>query len=195
MKSKINTLEEYNQAYKESVEQPEQFWSAIAENFSWKKKWDKVLDWSFNPFHATWFEGAELNITENCLDRHLATKGDDVAFVWEPNNPTSENRTLTYKELHSEVCKTANMLKQLGVTKGDRICIYMPMIPEAAIAMLACARIGAIHSVVFAGFSAQSLIDRINDAACKLVITSDGANRGDKTIRLKDIVDEAVPEY
>jgi len=194
MASKINTLEEYHQAYQESVEQPEQFWAAIAENFTWRKKWDKVLDWSFNPFHATWFEGAELNITENCLDRHLATKGDDVAFVWEPNNPTSENRTLTYKELHIEVCKTANMLKQLGVTKGDRICIYMPMIPEAAIAMLACARIGAIHSVVFAGFSAQSLIDRVNDATCKLVITSDGANRGDKTIRLKDIVDEAVPQ-
>ncbi len=188
----ISTFEEYKAEYKRSVEQPEQFWSEVAEDFEWKKKWNTVLDGNFEQVNIKWFDGAELNITENCLDRNLKEKGNQTAIIWEPNDPNEKFRTLTYKELHAEVCRFANALKNLGVNKGDRICIYMPMIPEGAIAMLACARIGAIHSVVFAGFSAASLIDRINDSQCSFVITADAVYRGEKKIELKKIVDEAL---
>ena len=192
MSTRIHSFEEYKSAYAKSVNDPEQFWTDIASEFEWIKPWKKVLDWNFDAFNVKWFEGAQLNITENCLDRHLATRGDQIAILWEPNNPEKHNRHLTYRQLHTEVCKAANMLKHQGVKKGDRVCIYMPMVPETAIAMLACARIGAIHSVVFAGFSAQSLADRINDATCSIVLTADGVFRGSKAIGLKDIVDEAL---
>lgn len=192
MIQKINSIEEYHTEYQKSVKNPEQFWAEKADTFTWKKKWDKVLDFDLSKPEMKWFEGAELNITENCLDRHLATRGNQTAIIWEPNDPNEANKELTYKELHEAVCKYANVLKKHGAKKGDRICIYMPMVPEAAIAILACARIGAIHSVVFAGFSAQSLSDRINDATCSMVLTSDGAYRGNKTIPLKNIVDEAL---
>jgi acetyl-CoA synthetase len=192
MNSRIRTLEEYHKAYRESVEHPEKFWANIAEEFVWRKSWNKVLDWNFDGFDVKWFHGAQLNITENCLDRHLEERGNQVAILWEPNNPGEASKKITYKQLHEEVCKASNMLKNLGVEKGDRVCIYMPMVPEAAISMLACARIGAIHSIVFAGFSAQSLADRINDSLCKFVITADGAHRGAKDISLKEIVDEAL---
>ncbi|MFM9055210.1 MAG: acetate--CoA ligase, partial [Bacteroidota bacterium] len=189
---RIKSLEEYHKQYIESVENPERFWASVADSFQWKRKWDRVLQWDFKSFDVKWFDGAQLNITENCLDRHLAERGDKTAILWEPNNPNLHSRNLSYRQLHSEVCRTANMLKQSGVKKGDRVCIYMPMVPEAAISLLACARIGAIHSVVFAGFSAQSLADRINDAQCKVVLTADGVYRGAKPIILKDIVDEAL---
>lgn len=192
MNFRIHTLEDYKNAYEQSVLKPEEFWASIAGNFEWKKTWEKVLSWDFNTFDVKWFEGAMLNITENCLDRHLETQGDKTAILWEPNNDEHPGRQLTYRQLHAEVCRTANMLKKLGVKKGDRVCIYMPMVPEAAISILACARIGAIHSVVFAGFSAQSLSDRINDAGCSIVITADGVYRGAKPIVLKSIVDEAL---
>ncbi len=192
MNSRIRNQEEYHKAYQESVENPEKFWANIADEFVWRKPWNKVLDWNFNAFDVKWFEGGQLNITENCLDRHLEERGNQVAILWEPNDPKQEAKKITYKQLHEDVCKAANMLKKLGVEKGDRICIYMPMVPEAAITMLACARIGAIHSIVFAGFSAQSLADRINDSLCKFVITADGAHRGAKDICLKEIVDEAL---
>ena len=164
----------------------------VAENFTWKKKWDKVLDWNFKEPRVRWFDGAKLNITENCLDRHLADKGDQPAIIWEPNDPRDKNRILTYKELYIEVCRFVQVLKNNGVKKGDRVCIYMPMIPELAIAVLACARMGAIHSVVFGGFSAQSIADRIEDAKCRVVITADGGNSGSKEIRLKATIDEAL---
>jgi len=192
MKSFIRTFEEYTAAYAKSIHEPEKFWAEIAEEFQWMKSWETVLEWNFDGFDVKWFKGAVLNITENCLDRHLETRGDQIAIQWEPNNPEKHNRHITYRQLHAEVCKAANMLLQEGITKGDRVCIYMPMVPEAAIAMLACARIGAVHSVVFAGFSAQSLSDRINDSGCKMVITADGAFRGAKSIGLKEIVDEAL---
>ena len=192
MNHRITSMAEYQSAYKESVENPENFWESIAENFSWKKKWDKVLSWNFDEFDVKWFDGAQVNISENCLDRHLEERDDQTAIIWESNNPEVAARHITYRRLHSDVCKTANMLKQQGVKKGDRVCIYLPMVPEAAMAMLACARIGAIHSIVFAGFSAQSLSDRINDSDCKLVLTSDGAFRGPKAIGLKEIVDDAI---
>ncbi len=189
---RIKTQADYESAYKKSIEQPEQFWSGIAENFSWYKKWDKVVDWNFKDYNVKWFEGASLNITENCIDRHLPKKANDVAFIWESNNQEQKNRVITYQELHDDVCRVANTLKKMGVVKGDRVCIYLPMVPEAVYAMLACARIGAIHSVVFAGFSASSLAGRIQDCDCKIVITSDGAYRGNKTIDLKAVVDEAL---
>lgn len=189
---RIHTLEEYNTAYKKSVEQPETFWGDIAENFTWHKKWSKVVDWDFKDYKVKWFDGGTLNITENCIDRHLPKKAKDVAFIWESNHEDKVSREITYQELHDEVCRTANALKKLGVRKGDRVCIYLPMIPEAVYSMLACARIGAIHSVVFAGFSANSLSDRIQDSDCKVVITSDGSYRGDKSINLKNVVDEAL---
>lgn len=191
----INSVDQYNAAYKNSVENPEGFWSEIAEKFLWKKKWDEVLSWSFTGKEAPqikWFEGAKLNITENCLDRHLDSMGDVPAIIWEPNDPEESHRVLTYRQLHQKVCTFANVLKNNGAKKGDRICIYMGMIPELAIAVLACARIGAIHSVVFGGFSAQSIADRINDAECSLVITCDGAYRGTKTIPLKSVIDDAL---
>jgi acetyl-CoA synthetase len=192
MSNRIRTFEEYNKEYKNSLANPEQFWADKASEFQWKKKWDKVLDWDFIKPDVKWFVGGKLNITENCLDRHLASKGDQIAIIWEPNDPKEEKVTLTYKELHSKVCSFANVLKNNGAKKGDRICLYMPMVPELAIAVLACARIGAIHSVVFAGFSASSLADRIIDAESNIVVTSDGAYRGNKEIAVKKIVDEAV---
>lgn len=192
MSIKINSLEEYNSLYKQSVDNPEQFWENIAHTFTWRKKWDKVLDWNFEEPNIKWFEGGKLNITENCLDRHLSTKGNQTAIIWEPNNPADEVIKLTYTELHQKVCEFANVLKNNGAKKGDRICLYMPMVPELAIAVLACARIGAIHSVVFAGFSAKALADRINDATCNIVLCSDEAFRGSKIIPIKSIVDNAL---
>lgn len=192
MIKKYDSLDEYQKAYDKSVADPEGFWAEKASGFNWKKKWDKVLEWNFDEPKVEWFKGAKLNITENCLDRHLATRGDQVAFIWEPNDPKEANKSLTYKELHAEVCRFANVLKKNGVQKGDRVCLYMPMIPELAIAVLACARLGAVHSVVFAGFSASALSDRINDAKAKVVLTSDGAYRGNKNIPVKAVVDEAV---
>ncbi len=188
----ITSIEQYQQEYKYSIENPEAFWAEQADNFVWKKKWDKVLDWNFEEPNVKWFSGGKLNITENCLDRHLLNKGNQVAIIWEPNNPNETSRKITYKELHIEVCRFANVLKSNGAKKGDRICLYMPMIPELAIAVLACARIGAIHSVVFAGFSFKSLSDRINDANCNIVVTADGAYRGAKDIPLKSVIDEAL---
>ena len=188
----IKSLEEYQTVYRQSVEDPEGFWAGVAGHFSWHRKWDKVLDWNFDGPEVKWFSGAQLNITENCLDRHLAERGDQPAIVWEPNDPEEAYRILSYKELHFKVCQFANVLKNNGIKKGDRICIYMPMVPELAIAILACARIGAIHSVVFGGFSAQSIADRIQDAQCNLVITSDGAYRGNKDIPLKSVIDDAL---
>lgn len=192
MAYKINNLQEYQAEYAASVKDPEAFWTKQADRFQWKKKWDRVLDWNFSEPDVKWFSGGQLNISENCLDRHLKDKGDKVAFYWEPNEVSEAGRTITYKQLHAEVCRFSNVLKSLGAKKGERICIYMPMIPEVVVAVLACARIGAVHSVVFAGFSASSLSDRINDAKADIVITSDGSFRGNKTIAIKDIVDEAL---
>ncbi|PIE48791.1 MAG: acetate--CoA ligase [Flavobacteriales bacterium] len=191
----IKTLEEYFHVYRKSVRNPESFWEEIAEeHFIWRKKWDKVLEWDFTKPEIKWFKGAKLNITENCIDRHLLTKGNKTAIIFEPNNPDEEAEHITYKELSKRVNKYANVLKQEGVKKGDRVCIYLPMIPELAIALLACARIGAIHSVVFAGFSSSALASRINDCDCKVVLTSDGSYRGSKTIDLKGIVDKALED-
>jgi len=188
----ISSFEEYQNQYDFSVENPEAFWTEVANDFLWKKKWDNVLEWDFHQPEVKWFEGGKLNITENCLDRHLFSRANQTAIIWEPNNPAEASQYITYQELFMRVCRVANMLKAQGVKKGDRVCIYMPMIPEVTYAMLACARIGAVHSVVFAGFSAGALIDRINDAGCKLVLTTDGAYRGDKIIDLKSIIDEAL---
>ncbi len=192
MTFQIKSITEYNQAYKKSIDQPEEFWGEIADNFYWRKKWDKVLNWDFKTPNIKWYEGAKLNITENCLDRHLEENGNQPAIIWEPNDPEEHHRILTYSQLHQQVCLFANALKNNGAKKGDRICIYMPMVPELAIAVLACARIGAIHSVVFGGFSAQSIADRINDATCSLVITADGGFRGAKDIPLKNVIDDAL---
>ena len=190
----IKSFDQYEKEYQRSVEQPEAFWAEHADRFIWRKKWQQVVDWSFTDYYAKWFVGGQLNITENALDRHLATRGDKPAIIWEPNDPNDEGRTLTYNELYAQVCRFANVLKANGIQKGDRVCLYMPMIPELAIATLACARVGAVHSVVFGGFSAQSLSDRINDSACKILVTSDGAFRGNKEIALKDIADEALAQ-
>lgn len=192
MSFQIKNFEEYQDAYKRSVENPEQFWGDIADNFFWKRKWNNVLNWNFSEPNIKWFEGGKLNITENCLDRHIYQNGDKPAIIWEPNDPSEAHRILTYKQLLNKVEQFANVLKNNNVRKGDRVCIYLPMVPELVIAVLACARIGAIHSVVFGGFSAQSIADRINDAECKLVITSDGGFRGSKTLELKSIVDDAL---
>jgi len=189
----IKHLEEYFQVYRKSVREPENLWEEIAEeHFLWRKKWDKVLSWDFTKPEVKWFEGAQLNITENCLDRHLVIRGDKTAILFEPNNPDEPAQHISYKQLFERVNQCANVLKDLGIKKGDRVCIYLPMIPELAYAVLACARIGAIHSVVFAGFSATALATRINDSDCKMVITSDGSYRGDKTVNLKGIVDDAL---
>ncbi|ERJ60594.1 acetate--CoA ligase [Sphingobacterium paucimobilis] len=192
MSFQIKNFEEYQDAYKRSVDNPEQFWGEIADNFFWKRKWNNVLNWNFTEPNIKWFDGGKLNITENCLDRHIYKNGDTPAIIWEPNDPSEAHRILTYKQLLSKVEQFANVLKNNNVRKGDRVCIYLPMVPELVIAVLACARIGAIHSVVFGGFSAQSIADRINDAECKLVITSDGGFRGTKTLELKSIVDDAL---
>ena len=189
----IKHLEEYFQVYRKSVRHPEVFWEEIAEeNFVWRKKWNKVLSYDFKKPEFKWFEGAKLNITENCIDRHLFTRADKTAILFEPNDPKEPAQHITYRELSSRVNKMANVLKSKGITKGDRVCIYLPMIPELAVATLACARIGAVHSVVFAGFSSTAIATRINDSECKMVITSDGSYRGSKSIDLKCIVDEAL---
>jgi len=192
MNLQVKSFEEYQQAYQLSVDNPEVFWANIAEHFTWKKKWDRVLDWNFSEPKMEWFGGAKLNITENCLDRHLENNGDDIAIIWESNDPNEPSRNISYRELHQQVCTFSNVLKQNGAKKGDRICLYMPMIPELEVAVLACARIGAIHSVVFGGFSAQSISDRIQDAQCNIVVTADGSFRGNKEICLKNIMDEAL---
>jgi acetyl-CoA synthetase len=188
----IGSLEEYKQQYELSVQNPEGFWEGIANHFQWQQKWDKTLEWEFESPNVRWFKGAKLNITENCLDRHLETRGNKLALIWEPNDPKERFVRMTYRELHEEVCKAANVLKSKGIKKGDRVAIYMPMIPELTIAVLACARIGAVHSVVFAGFSAHALADRVNDSSCKMVITADGIYRGAKEIPCKGVVDEAL---
>ncbi len=189
----IKHLEEYYQVYRKSIREPENFWEEVAEeHFLWYKKWENVLSWDFSKPKVKWFEGAKLNITVNCIDRHLTTNGNKTAILFEPNDPNEAAEHITYRELHRRVCQFANVLKDKGVEKGDRVCIYLPMIPELAIATLACARIGAVHSVVFAGFSSTALATRINDSSCKMVITSDGSFRGSKTIDLKGIVDEAL---
>jgi acetyl-CoA synthetase len=188
----ITSLEEYEEAYEKSIQQPEAFWGEIAENFSWKKKWDSVLNWNFQEPKVEWFKGASLNITENCLDRHLENFGDRPAIIWEPNDPEEHHRVLTYKDLHKKVCQFAHVLENNGVKKGDPVCIYMGMIPELAIAVLACARIGAIHSVIFGGFSAQSIADRLLDAKAEFIVTCDGAFRGQKDIPLKSVIDDAL---
>ena len=182
----IKHLEEYYQVYRKSVREPENFWEEIAEeHFMWQKKWDKVLSWDFSKPEVKWFEGAQLNITENCIDRHLSTRGHKTAILFEPNDPSEDAEHITYNQLHERVNQFANVLKAQGIQKGDRVCIYLPMIPELAISLLACARIGAIHSVVFAGFSATALSTRINDSDCKIVLTSDGSYRGAKNYRFK----------
>ena len=191
----IKNLEEYFQVYRKSVRNPSHFWEEIAEeNFLWRKHWDKVFTWDKENSKVTWFEGAKLNITENCIDRHLLSNGDKTAILFEPNSTDEAAEHITYKQLHQRVNKMANVLKSKGIQKGDRVCIYLPMIPELAVALLACARIGAIHSVVFAGFSSNALASRINDSNCKLLITSDGSFRGNKSIDLKGIVDEALSQ-
>lgn len=189
---KINSFEDYQEKYALSVENPEQFWEGVANEFQWKKKWDKVLEWNFTEPNVQWFKGATLNITENMLDRHLEKRGNKLALIWEPNDPKQRFVRYTYRELYEQVCQFANALKAQGVQKGDRVIIYMPMIPELSIAVMACARIGAIHSVVFAGFSSNALYDRMEDAQPKVVITADGLNRGAKQIPLKRVVDEAL---
>lgn len=189
---RIRTQEDYQKAYQESVDQPEQFWAKVADTFVWQKPYDKVLEWEFETPDIKWFQGGRINMSENCLDRHIETQPEKTAIIWEPNDPNDDTIKWTYRELHERVCKFANVLKASGIQKGDRVCIYMPMVPHLAVALLACSRIGAIHSVVFAGFSAQSLADRINDSSCKLVLTTDGAFRGHKEIDIKGIVDEAI---
>lgn len=188
----IKTLEQYHQVYKESIEHPEKFWSDIAMHFRWKKHFDQVTTWNFKDPKVSWFQGGKLNITENCIDRWAELQPDAPAIIWESNDPEEHHRILSYKELLYKVNQFAHVLKNNGANKGDRICIYMPMVPELAIAVLACARIGAIHSVVFGGFSAQSIADRINDAACNIVITADGGYRGNKEVPLKSVMDDAL---
>ncbi|MEI2739042.1 MAG: acetate--CoA ligase [Chitinophagaceae bacterium] len=188
----ITSLEQYQKDYKRSVEEPEAFWAEVAENFQWRKKWDKVLEWNFKEPKVEWFRGGKLNITENCIDRHLKTMGDKPAIIWEPNNPEERTRVVTYERLHKRVCQFAQVLINNGVKKGDRVCIYMGMVPELAYAVLGCARIGAIHSVIFGGFSAQSIADRLDDAKAEFIITCDGAYRGAKDIPLKSVIDDAL---
>ncbi len=190
----LTSLAEYQAAYSKSLSDPENFWSELAEGFTWRKKWTRVLEWDFRKPEVKWFIGGRLNITENCIDRHLPARAGQTALLWESNNPNEASKKITYQQLSEHVARVGNALKAHGVQKGDRVCIYMPMIPEVAYAILGCARIGAVHSVVFAGFSAGSLVDRITDSGCKVVLTADGAFRGDKKIDLKAIVDEALPK-
>ncbi|MGB5322319.1 acetate--CoA ligase [Lutimonas sp.] len=193
MKSlQISTFKEYKEKYEQSISDPEGFWSEVAEHFQWKRKWDKVLEWDFSKPEIKWFQGAKLNITENCLDRHLETIGNKTAIIWEPNDPDEESRYISYRQLYVKVSRFANVLKNNGIKKGDRVCLYMPMIPELAIAMLACARIGAVHSIVFAGFSSSALSSRINDSKCKMLITANEVYRGTKPINLKKVCDQAL---
>ncbi|SIS70686.1 acetyl-coenzyme A synthetase [Filimonas lacunae] len=188
----IRSMEEYEDTYQQSVKNPENFWANIASNFHWRRRWDKVLEWNFTEPSVKWFSGGKLNITENCIDRHLEKLGNRPAIIWEPNDPDEYHRIITYKDLYLKVCQVANVLKNNGVKKGDRVCIYMGMIPELAISVLACARIGAVHSVIFGGFSAQSIADRLQDAKAEYIITSDGAFRGQKDIPLKSVIDDAL---
>ncbi|RYE01801.1 MAG: acetate--CoA ligase [Sphingobacteriales bacterium] len=188
----ITSLEQYHEDYRRAAEDPEGFWAGVAGQFSWRKKWDRVLNWNFRDPHVEWFAGGKLNITENCIDRHLESKGEQPAFIWEPNNPEERVRVVTYNRLHKRVCQFAQVLTNLGVKKGDRVCIYMGMVPELAYAVLGCARIGAIHSVIFGGFSAQSIADRLEDAQAEYIVTCDGAYRGDKVIPLKNVIDDAL---
>ncbi len=189
----IQSLEEYSNQYRKSIEKPEEFWADLAANhFQWKAPWTEVLDWDFTKPEVNWFKNAKLNITENCIDRHLESKGDQTAILFEPNDPNEQAQHISYRALYQAVNKMANVLKDQGVKKGDRVCIYLPMIPELAYTVLACARIGAIHSVVFAGFSSTALATRINDCDARIVITADGSFRGSKTIDLKGIGDEAL---
>lgn len=188
----IKSFEEYQKAYQESITNPAAFWEDKAHSFQWHKKWETVLEHNFDEAHFSWFAGGQLNIIENCLDRHLQTQPDKTALIWEPNDPKAPSKTFTYRTLHEEVCKMANVLKLHGIEKGDRVCFYMPMVPELAIGVLACARVGAVHSVVFAGFSASALADRIHDASCKMVICSDFNQRGAKNIPVKAVVDQAI---
>ena len=188
----ITSLQQYHEDYNTSINDPEGFWGNVAENFLWRKKWDKVLEWNFKEPSIEWFAGGKLNITENCIDRHLKTMGDKPAIIWEPNNPDDRVRVVTYDRLHKRVCQFAQVLKNNGVKKGDRVCIYMGMVPELAYAVLGCARIGAIHSVIFGGFSAQSIADRLDDAGAEFIVTCDGAYRGEKVIPLKSVIDDAL---
>src|SRR5688572_15990084 len=192
MSHRITTFNQYQQEYQRSVENPEAFWAEIAEDFIWRKKWDKVLEWNFKEPNVKWFINGKLNITENCIDRHLKKLGEQPAIIWEPNDPSEKNRIISYNELHKQVCLFAQVLKNNGVKKGDRVCIYMGMIPELAFAVLGCARIGAIHSVIFGGFSAQSISDRLEDAKAEYIVTCDGAYRGGKDITLKAVIDDAL---
>ncbi|HOZ74024.1 MAG TPA: acetate--CoA ligase [Flavobacterium sp.] len=190
---KINNLEQYFKHYNKSIREPRKFWGKIAEeNFTWYQHWDKVVEFNMAEAEIKWFTDAKVNIVKNCIDRHLARRGNKTAIIFEPNDPKEEAQHITYNELHVRVSKMANVLREQGIKKGDRVCIYLPMIPELAVAVLACARIGAIHSVVFAGFSASAVASRIDDSECKMVITSDGGFRGNKSIDLKGIVDEAL---
>ena len=188
----LKTFEEYKEAYQKSIEDPEGFWGDVAQHFYWRQPWNKVLNWNFTEPKVEWFAGGKLNLTENCIDRHLETMGEEPAIIWEPNNPEDRVRIVTYNRLHKRVCQFAQVLKNNGVKKGDRVCIYMGMVPELAYAVLGCARIGAIHSVVFGGFSAQSIADRLEDAQAEYVVTADGAYRGEKVIPLKDVIDDAL---
>ncbi|GLR15741.1 acetate--CoA ligase [Portibacter lacus] len=192
MTHQIKDLADYKKTYEHSIKNPEAFWESEAESFTWMKKWDKVLEWNFDEPKIEWFKGAKLNITVNCLDRHIKDRGDQTALLWEANDPSEPSKHISYSELLGKVCQCANALKELGIGKGDRVVFYMPMVPELAIGVLACARIGAIHSVVFAGFSAQALADRVDDAQAKMIICSDYNNRGAKHIAVKDVVDEAM---
>src|SRR5260221_6174167 len=192
MENRISNFNDYREPYRKSVEEREACGGGIGEELTGKKKWNKVMEANFHKPEGKWFIGGKLNITENCIDRHLPKRANQTAIIWEPNDPNDKPLHITYKELLDRVSRVGNMLKAQGIKKGDRVCIYLPMIPELAYAVLACARIGAVHSVVFAGFSAGSLTDRINDSGCKLILTADGAFRGDKKIELKSIVDEAL---
>ncbi|MFZ4613077.1 MAG: acetate--CoA ligase [Bacteroidia bacterium] len=193
MKNKIpNSFLEYQKIYEDSIDEPEKFWEEIADSFTWRKKWDKTLEWNFKTAQTNWFLNGKLNITENCLDRNLKENGDKIAFYFEENEDTPSLKSITYNELFEQVCQLSNYLKSIGINKGDKVCLYMPMIPELAISVLACARIGAVHSVIFGGFSATAISDRIQDCDAKLVITTDGAYRGNKTIPMKSTVDEAL---
>ena len=192
---KIKNLEQYFKHYKKSIREPQKFWGRVAsENFNWYQQWEKVVEYDMADARVEWFKGAKVNIVKNCIDRHLAKRGDKTAIIFEPNNPDESALHISYNELHERVCKMANVLRDQGIKKGDRVCIYLPMIPELAVSVLACARIGAVHSVVFAGFSSSALASRINDCECKMVITSDGSYRGNKTVDLKGIVDEALQQ-
>ena len=194
MSQKIQSLSEYFQEYQESIQQPEEFWSRIAKNFHWKKTWDSVLSWNFEGPEVKWFENAQLNITENIFERQLSTHGEKTAILWEPNDPKEPERSISYNELFQLTCQFSNALESQGIQKGDRVIIYMPMIPEAVIAMLACARIGAIHSVVFGGFASNELASRIDDSKAKLLVTASCGFEPGRTVEYKPLVDEAIKQ-